>query len=121
MTQDKPNPPTGLRKSGRALWRAVLADWELDQHELVVLREACRTLDSIDGLQSVLEAEGYTSETSQGMRVHPALVELRQQRITLARLIAALRIPVENDEGRTQRRTGPRGVYSVAELREVSG
>src|SRR4051812_23522988 len=107
-----PRPPSGLRASGRALWRAVLADFELAKHEEAVLREACRTADSLDDLQALLEAEGLTSETSQGRRVHPALVELRQQRIALARLFAALNIPIGEDAGRTQHR-GIRGVYGL--------
>ena len=51
--------------------------------------------------------------TSQGPRVHPALVELRQQRIALARLLAALRVPTGEDTGRAQHRTGVRGVYGI--------
>lgn len=108
----KPRPPAGLRKSGRALWSAVLDDFELTEHETVVLREACRTADSLDDLQTLLDAEGLMSETSQGPRVHPALVELRQQRIALARLFAALHIPTGDEAGRTQHR-GTRGVYGI--------
>lgn len=114
MTQEAPKPPSGLRRSGKALWRAVTRDYELDEHELSVLREACRTVDSLDALQAVLEEEGYMGETSQGRRVHPALVELRQQRITFARLLTALRIPQGEVDGRSQVRGGPRGVYGIA-------
>ena len=51
-------------------------------------------------------------------RAHPALVELRQQRIVLTRLIVALRVPLgeQGDMDRSQYR-GPRGVY---ELRGMS-
>lgn len=107
-----PKPPTGLAKTGRALWRAVLDDYDLTEPEQTMLREACRTADLIDALQNTLDAEGIMGETSQGRRVHPAAVELRQQRITLARLWAALRVPMGEDEqaGRTQHR-GIRGIY----------
>ncbi len=54
-----------------------------------------------------------------GDRANPALVELRQQRILLARLIVALRVPLGEAEdmvakgpARTQRR-GARGVYAI--------
>lgn len=104
--------PVGLKESGRDLWAAVLHDFELSEHEVAVLREACRTADSIDTLQAQVDADGVMSESSQGVRVHPALVELRQQRVTLARLFAALNIPVGDAEGRTQHR-GPRGVYGI--------
>ena len=108
-----PRPPTGLRRSGRSLWRAVLNDYELDEHETTILREACRTADSLDDLQHLLEVEGLTSESSQGVRIHPALVELRQQRVTFARLLTSLRIPTGETVGRTQARGGLRGVYGL--------
>ena len=113
MTAESTKPPPGLRKSGRALHSAVMRAYELDKTETVILREACRTLDAIDGLQALLDREGLTSESSQGVRVHPALVELRQQRITFARLVTALRIPTGEDSGRTQSRGSVRGVYSL--------
>lgn len=109
-----PSPPSGLGRTGRSLWSSVLADYELTEPEHVLLREACRTADSIDALQAQLDADGLMAESSQGVRVHPALVELRQQRVTLARLWSALRVPIgaEEEAGRTQRR-GTRGVYSL--------
>lgn len=109
MTQ---KPPAGLRASGRELWRAVLKDFELTQHETVMLREACRTADALDDLHALVETEGTMSTSTQGARVHPALIELRQQRIALARLFAALHIPVGEETDRTQHR-GARGVYGI--------
>jgi hypothetical protein len=52
-----------------------------------------------------------------GGRPHAALVELRQQRIVLARLVVALRVPLgdqdeESAPARLQRR-GARGVYQL--------
>ncbi|BDB59566.1 hypothetical protein [Rhodococcus sp. RDE2] len=103
-----PKPPTGTRAAGRRLWSAVVDDYELAEHELQILREAVRTVDLIDALHKVAGAEGPLAESSQGIRVHPALVELRQQRITLARLLAALNIPSEDVSARA-----PRGVYDI--------
>lgn len=109
---EPPKPPSGLKRSGRALWTAVLDEFELTEPETAVLREACRTADSIDSLQRIVDDEGPMSTSSQGVRVHPALVELRQQRIALARLFAAMHIPIGDQEGRTQHR-GARGVYGI--------
>lgn len=119
-----PKPPEGLSAAGRKLWRSVLTDFDLTEPETAVLREACRTADSIDGLQALLDRDGLMSESSQGPRVHPALVELRQQRIALARLFAALRIPFgEETEGvgsaRTQTRS-TRGVYGLHGVKDAS-
>lgn len=113
MAQNVPKPPSGLRRSGRALWRAVMSDFALDEHETTILREACRTADSLDDLQALVDAEGLMAVTSQGSRVHPALIEARQQRVTFARLLTALRIPTGEEEGRTHQRGGPRGVYGI--------
>lgn len=113
MTTTTPKPPAGLQATGRALWRAVMGEYDLEQHETTILREACRTADSLDALQALLDAEGYMGETSQGPRVHPALVELRQQRVTFARLLTALRIPQGEGDTRGQTRGTPRGVYGI--------
>ena len=75
---DIPRSPTGLGVSGRALWTATLTAYELDEHECQLLREACRTADTLDALQAMLDSEGLVSQSSQGIRAHPALVELRQ-------------------------------------------
>ncbi|WP_353647955.1 terminase [Nakamurella sp. A5-74] len=106
-----PRPPADLARSGKDLWRALTDDYELAAQEMALLTEACRTLDSCDALQVQLTTDGLMSESSQGVRVHPALVELRQQRIALARMFAALRVPT-GDDGRLQSRP-TRGVYSL--------
>ncbi|TVR25384.1 MAG: hypothetical protein EA387_04155 [Nitriliruptor sp.] len=118
-----PQPPDGLSEAALRQWWAVCEAFELEAHEEALLREACRTLTTCDDLAALLEVEGLTSEGSTGQRVvHPALLELRQQRLTLARLYASLRLP-ESDEddrpsratrsGRPQRRGGARGLYAV--------
>ena len=113
MTTSAPKPPTDLGRSGRALWRAVLNDFDLDEHERQLLHETCRTSDLCDRLQAVLDQEGPMSTSSQGIRVHPAAVELRQQRITLARLLAALNVPSGETDETEGRRGGARGVYGI--------
>ena len=113
MTAKTPKQPNGLRTSGRALWIAVMTEYDLEEHEATILREACRTADSLDALQGLLDTEGHMGETAQGPRVHPALVELRQQRLAFARLMTALRIPQGEQDGRGQTRGTPRGVYSI--------
>jgi len=93
----------------------VLGQFELDEHELTLLRQAVAVADLCDDLQRVLDKDGPLVATKDGgSRVHPASVELRLQRLLLARLIVALRVPLgeEEDQARTQRR-GMRGVYGL--------
>ena len=112
-TSTKPRAPRGLHSGGKRLWRAVTDEYELAEHELTVLLQAARTVDHLDVLHSIVEKEGVTHMSPQGVRAHPALVEARQQRVTLAKLVASLRIPLEDDQsvGRLpQQRVGVRAV-----------
>jgi hypothetical protein len=117
---DKPAAPTGSKAPGRALWDAVLREYELDAHELLLLTQACRTADQLEALDAAVRRDGVLQESPQGTRAHPALVEARQQRLTLARLLAALRLPLgaEGDEQgnarQPQRRGAPRAPYGIA-------
>lgn len=108
--------PAGLKTGGRKLWRSVTDDYELGEHELSILLEASRTVDALDELQRIVREEGVTKDSPQGVRAHPALVEARQQRVTLAKLVASLRIPLDDAEetGRLpQQRSGVRSISVV--------
>jgi len=87
--------PTILGKPGRALWRAIIADvregFALDSRETMLLERACTTADHIAALEAVIASDGPTATGSRGqVIVHPALCELRQQKLTLLRLLGAL-------------------------------
>jgi len=111
--------PKGSKAAGRRLWASVLDGFELDEHELTLLRQAVRVADTCDQLQMLVDTEGHVVGVGDRARAHPAVVELRQQRIVLARLIVALRVPLGEDEQpkqgapRLQRRP-LRGVYGGA-------
>lgn len=85
--------PRGLRAPGKRLWRAVTSDFLLDPPELELLGEACRTVDLIADLRSEWAESGVIISSSQGPRVHPAVVEARQQRLALQKLLSALGLP----------------------------
>lgn len=114
MTGKPPAVPRGLKSAGRRLWESTVEEFDLAEHELGLLREVCRTADALDALQVVVDRDGVLDESAQGRRAHPALVELRQQRITFARLVAQLGIPAgdEDEVGKSQRRA-TRGVYGI--------
>ncbi|MEJ7831922.1 MAG: hypothetical protein WKF79_03340 [Nocardioides sp.] len=116
-TNKQAEPPKGTKTSGRRLWNDVLGKYDLEEHEEALLREAVRTVDLLDALAALVEAEGLMVEGSHGTKVHPAIVEARQLRIALARVLAALRLPAgeegDGDTRRPQRRLGARGVYGI--------
>lgn len=115
---EKAVAPDDLEEAGRKLWEAVVEQYDLDEHELALLRESARTVDLLEDLQQQVGRDGSIIMSPQGMKAHPAVVELRQQRIALARLMAALRMPAgdESDHAqgrRPQRKVGVRGVYGI--------
>lgn len=115
MPEEKlPAAPKGLGSTGRRLWRAVLSDYALEQHELLTLTEACRVVDRLDRLAEAGEGAPLTVTNARGDEVsNPLLVEARSQEITYIRLIASLRLPDTEDNVRPQRRSGARGAYST--------
>jgi hypothetical protein len=115
---DTQKPPAGLRAPGRRLWDSIAGEYDLDEHELALLVEVVRTVDLCEVLEARVKKDGPLIDTPQGLKAHPAAVEARQQRIALARLLAALRMPAgdESDQvqgRRAQRRVGARGVYGI--------
>jgi len=113
-----PAPPEGTRAAGRRLWSSIVTDFELDEHEMALLVEAVRTIDLLDVLDARVRRDGPMIDSPQGLKAHPAAVEARQQRIALARLLAALRLPAgesgdQKAMARPQRRVGVRGIYGI--------
>lgn len=94
---------------GAALWTFVTAEFDLAEHELAMLSEACHTRDRIEQLRAAVNADGLMLPSSQGARLHPAVAEIRQQQLALARLLASLAVPGLDDDLPTAR--GVRGVY----------
>ena len=109
--------PAGLR-----LWESATGDFDLDEHECLILRQACRSADRLEAIAAALDGAPLTVSNARGDLVaHPLLNESRQQSLLLARLCAALRLPA-GEEGtaapeRSSRRTHRPafiGVYSGA-------
>ncbi|MFF9625385.1 hypothetical protein [Streptomyces griseosporeus] len=106
--------PDGLDESGTRLWESVADGFELDVHEQLLLLQACRTADLLDRLSGEAARGRLTVRNAKGEEVtNPVITEHRQQSIVLARLLAALRMPSGEEEGRPQRRGGVRGAYGV--------
>jgi hypothetical protein len=96
--------------------RSILADFDLETYEELLLLQACRCADRLDRLALEAASNDVTVVNMKGDQVsHPALVESRQQSITLSRLLASLRLPSgeESGERRPQRRGAARGAYGI--------
>jgi hypothetical protein len=104
-------PPDGLESHGQALWESVTAEFTLNGPELELLEQAARTADVCARLAARVASEGELITSRLGeLRTHPALVELRNQRQLLGRLLVVLRVPIggETGEGETDQ---PRGAF----------
>lgn len=110
-----PSPPKELGAAGTGLWRSVMGPYDLDPHESALLLAACRCADTLDRLAAEAASGQVTVVNHRGDQVvHPAISESRQQSLTLARLLASLRLPAgEESEARPQRRGAARGSYGI--------
>ena len=91
--------PSGLGRSGRALWRQVNAEFGLAPHESAVLVQVCRLVDRLDQLEAELAGGPLTVLGSTGQpRAHPLLAEQRHQMRVLESLSRALSIPLPSEE-----------------------
>jgi hypothetical protein len=111
----KPPPPNGTSNKGCDLWNSIVDAYDLEEHEIALLREMVRCVDDLEELRIVIARDGYMSSTGDGVpKLHPAVAETRQLRLVLARLAASLRLPSGEDEdemARPQRRGAARGTY----------
>lgn len=113
--------PAGLQAAGQELWLSIAEDYELDRHEALLLREACRVVDRLDRLnEAALTAPVTTTNRHGDLVCHPAQAEARAQAIVLSRLLASLRLPSGEQEARPQRRGAARGAYPPRRLGSVS-
>ncbi len=106
-------PPQGTGRAGRALWSSVMGTYALEEYEVQLLRQLVVVADRVEELDRVVNRDGVLL----GDRIHPGLIECRLQRLALARLLQALRLP-DQEENRPQRRGGFRTAYR---LRQVNG
>jgi len=99
-----PRRPTGLKGPGTAFWRSIVDSFDLEGHENALLIEACRTVDALAELDAAIQRDGAVLGTEDAPRVHPAVIESRLQRVALARLLDALKLPREEDAKPQSRR-----------------
>jgi hypothetical protein len=90
--------PRGLGVAGKRLWTAVMDEFNLDGSAIEKLVQACQTTDLLHDLQAKVADTPAIIESPSGPRIHPLLVELRQQRLVLTKLIGALGLPAEFDD-----------------------
>jgi P27 family predicted phage terminase small subunit len=83
-------PPDHLGEQAADLWRAVIADYELDAPALVLLEALCDAWERYAHARQVLADEGPFVEGRYGPKAHPAVAVERDSRVMLARLVREL-------------------------------
>src|SRR5690348_16846998 len=103
----KPPVPPHLDRRGAALWRDVVANYELRADELRVLEDACHEADLIESMSTLLrDAPLMQSGRYKGMdAIHPLLAEIRQHRRLFALLAKQLGLPDESGAAGNQPRS----------------
>jgi hypothetical protein len=109
--------PGELGESGARLWESVVEQFDLDVHEELLLLSACRTADLLDRLAERAKRGELTVVNAKGEQVTaPWITEHRMQSHNLARLLASMRMPSGEEDGRPQRRGAARGSYGVRQM-----
>lgn len=91
--------PAGLKKQGRALWRQITAEFDLENEpdRLELLFQACKTADQIAELDEAAADAPLTVKGSMGQPViSPFIAEARVQRGLLAQLLGRMNFAEES-------------------------
>ena len=107
-------PPEGVTGAGLDLFRELHQTLNFTVAEAQIVVELCRTVSLCELLAKELDVLGPVVDGQRGIKVNPIAAEIRQQRLTAARLIASLNIPAHPDAAveRPSAR-GVRGVYRL--------
>lgn len=90
----KPKPPESLGAAGKALWRDVVAKYDLRADELRVLADTCHAADRVAAMRSELDVRSIVTTGSMGQDVvHPLVAELRAHEAQVATMLAKLKLP----------------------------
>jgi P27 family predicted phage terminase small subunit len=88
---DGPAPPKHLATATKKWWKAVVADYELEQHHVRLLTLAAEAWDRAQQAREILAEEGVTFvDRFDAPKAHPAVAIERDARIAFARLIREL-------------------------------
>lgn len=116
-TDHTPAPvPEELGKGGKALWRSIADDYDLDIMQRVQLEEACRAKDRLDKLDLILRGDVETWATithrtqtdDYELKIDDALTKANATANLMKQLLAAMRLP-DATTGKKPQYRGARG------------
>ena len=97
-TQTIPAPSKPLGTAGYEFWEDMHTEYDftVEPDKLMILEQACKTLDVIDELEKdfIEKQSSYTATGSaRQLTIHPVIAEIRVQRTTFQTLIKSLKLP----------------------------
>lgn len=98
----KPKPPETLADAGKALWREIVAKYDLRPDELRTLEDACATTDMLATLEQEWREAGrpFMSKGSMGQEVeHPLIGSIDKLRKSRQAFIRQLKLPDDATAG----------------------
>jgi phage terminase small subunit len=100
MKKDK-RPPAHLRPATRKWWKAVVADYELEQHHVRILTLAGESWDRAEMAREALAEHGMTFNDRFGQpHARPEIAIERDSRIAFCRCVRELGLDVGEPEPR---------------------
>jgi hypothetical protein len=111
VTARKPPPPPDplaapahLSAPARALWDAILKDYQLEPHHLATLQKALEAFDRCEQARAIIGREGLTVEGRYGSRVHPCVAVERDSRAAFLQGLRQLHLDLEGPPPPSARR-----------------
>jgi P27 family predicted phage terminase small subunit len=99
--------PKYLGPSGKAFWKKIVADYEIENHHAELLGRACKTIDRLEEIRKVLDAEGcFVVDRFGQKREHPGVHAETQYKILLSRLLREIGLDLGEAEAPRMNRLG---------------
>jgi P27 family predicted phage terminase small subunit len=101
--------PRKLKKGGKHLWESVVRSFDLEEHDLALLRCLCECVDRKDRAEKELVEYGSltfkvkkkgTKEGEEELKPHPAVAIIRDCAVIMSRLRRELGLSVPVEESR---------------------
>lgn len=96
---EHPAPPGHVNSEAADLWRATVEAYDLEPHELRLLRLACEALTRADQARKALRRHGLVwVDRLDNVRPRPEVAIEVQNRASFAALVKQLQLPDEEEE-----------------------
>jgi phage terminase small subunit len=99
-----PAPPAHLSADSKKFWRWAVDAFEMEPHDLKLLRLACENLDGAEASRQQVEKDGRIYLDGKGKpRNHPSVAQHRDCSVTAARILRELRLSETAPDARPPR------------------